>query len=201
MIISFHMQRRGSSQHPGVAFWQRPAWPAELLWRVSRRRPWQRPAVQQKRRSSSAKHQKLLPAHPLKVITLRGNLAASPQHCKVCVSIILSRVHRSIEGCCVPGGKDAGPKKASAAAQDDGADSDEDWSRGGKASKGKKGGKAKKSVRPHTPGMSECPVSSQARVHPCDGDCFTWARRVVQQRSSHACFQSWKQCDQSEFSS
>ena len=37
--------------------------------------------------------------------------------------------------------------KAAAAAPDDG-DSDEDWSRGSKASRGKKGGKAKKPVRP-----------------------------------------------------
>ena len=46
------------------------------------------------------------------------------------------------------GAKDSGQKKAAASAPDDGADSDEDWSRGSKASKGKKGGKAKKPVRP-----------------------------------------------------
>ena len=39
-----------------------------------------------------------------------------------------------------------GLKKAAAPAQEDGGDSDEDWSRGGKTSKGKKGGKAKKGV-------------------------------------------------------
>ena len=109
--------------------------------------------------------------------------------------MILSSLHRSIEGCCVPGGKDAEPRKASAAAQDDGADSDEDWSRGGKASKGKKGGKAKKAVRLH-----ECPDSSQAHVHPCGSD---WsqasegkkggtAKKAVRLASSH-----WKQCSQS----
>ena len=39
-----------------------------------------------------------------------------------------------------------GPKKAAASAQEDGGDSDEGWSRGGKTSKGKKGGKAKRGV-------------------------------------------------------
>ena len=39
-----------------------------------------------------------------------------------------------------------GQKKAATSAQEDGGDSDEDWSRGGKTSKSKKGGKAKKGV-------------------------------------------------------
>ena len=41
---------------------------------------------------------------------------------------------------------DPGQKKAAASAQEDGGDSDEDWSRGGKTFKSKKGGKAKKGV-------------------------------------------------------
>ena len=41
---------------------------------------------------------------------------------------------------------DPGQKKAAASAQEDGGDSDDDWSRGGKTSKSKKGGKAKKGV-------------------------------------------------------
>ena len=41
---------------------------------------------------------------------------------------------------------DPGQKKAATSAQEDGGDSDEDWSRGGKTSKSKKGGKAKKGV-------------------------------------------------------
>ena len=39
-----------------------------------------------------------------------------------------------------------GQKKAAVSAQEDGGDSDEDWSRGGKTSKSKKGSKAKKGV-------------------------------------------------------
>ena len=44
----------------------------------------------------------------------------------------------------VSGGAEPGPKKAAASPQEDDGDSDNDWSRGGKPSKGKKGGKAKK---------------------------------------------------------